>query len=381
MKIIFWTSLIIILYSYFGYPALLYFLTRFYRRKRRIDDQYRPSISLIISAYNEQDTLQSKLENCYQLDYPKKRLEILIGSDGSDDQTNQILDESDQSLIKPYIYKKRSGKASVVNRLVKQAQGTILVFSDANTLYDRNALKNMVKHFADAKVGGVCGRLCLLNPNQKSSGQGESLYWKYETRIKKWEGQIKTVIGANGAIYAIRKSLYRPLSTKKILVDDFVISLKVVEAGYDVVFDDKAIAYETTSTKLKGEFKRKTRIGVSNFNSISQLKSLLNPLRGFAAFGFWSHKIIRWFIPFFFIATFISNIFILYLTLYRIVMLLQLLFYFLAIVAYVLDKMHKCPKYLLIPYYLCAVNLGLFVGFIKFLKGNQKLTWGRVERI
>jgi cellulose synthase/poly-beta-1,6-N-acetylglucosamine synthase-like glycosyltransferase len=381
MNILFLTSLLVIFYSYFGYPALLYLISRFYHRQRIVDEQNRPFISMVISAFNEQETLPKKIENCHQLDYPNAKLEILIGSDGSDDKTDEILNASEDNVIQPFIFKTRRGKAGVVNELVARARGTIIVFSDANTIYDPNALKHMMKHFTDKNVGGVCGRLCLTNPDQKSSGQGESLYWKYETQVKKWEGCIRTVIGANGAIYAIRKNLYTPLSTRKILVDDFVISLKVVQAGYDVIFDNEAVAFETTSPRIRGEFKRKIRIGVSNFNSIAELKSLLNPSRGFAAFGFWSHKIIRWFIPFFFLSAFISNLFLLHATLFKITMALQVMFYLLAGLGCYLDMRTQCPKLLLIPYYLCAVNLGLLLGFFKFLRGSQKLTWGRVERI
>ena len=380
MFYLFWTSLILIFFSYVGYPLTLRLITLFYSRKRKLDEDYEPYVSMVISAYNEQDAIAEKLNNCCSLEFPKEKLEILIGSDGSTDKTNAILETNCSSNIRPIFFNERRGKAVVINQLVEAATGEIIIFSDANTIYKRNSIKKLVRHFADDSVGGVCGRLNLLNPTKNVGGKGETIYWKYENFIKRFEGKIRTVIGANGAIYALRKKYYSVLAEDKVVVDDFVISMKVVEKGYDVVYEGEAEASETTSPDIQGEFRRKIRIGASNYNSLVELKSLLNPFKGFASFGFWSHKVLRWFVPFFLVLIFVSNLFYMPHLFYKVTMSSQMIFYASAIIAYFFDRHGQSNKLLLYPYYFCTVNLALAIGFLKFLNGSQTAKWSRVER-
>jgi cellulose synthase/poly-beta-1,6-N-acetylglucosamine synthase-like glycosyltransferase len=367
--------------SYLGYPILLKIISLFYSRATKIDPAFTPFVSMIISAYNEDKILEKKIQNCLHLEYPKDKLEILIGSDGSTDQTNKILQKVTGTNIKPFLFTERRGKAQVLNSLIDNAIGNIIIFSDANTIYKPDAIRKLVRHFVDESIGGVCGRLILVNPLKDNWKNSETVYWRYENFIKKLEGKIQTVIGANGAIYALRKNLFQPLSDSKIIVDDFVISLKAVINGYDILYDEQAQAFETISPNIKDEFLRKVRIGVSNFNALIELEKLLNPLLGFPSFGFWLHKVIRWFIPFLLMLLYISNMFLLDQSFFCWVFICQNIFYSLAVIGYFAENWQWFPKIFLIPYYFSSINLALLIGFFKFLRKQQTLTWGRVERL
>jgi cellulose synthase/poly-beta-1,6-N-acetylglucosamine synthase-like glycosyltransferase len=264
--------------------------------------------------------------------------------------------------------------------LVSEASGEILVFSDANTMYDEEAIIRLVRHFGDERVGGVCGRLNLVNPNYNTAGIGEVFYWDYESRIKKLEGHIKTVLGANGAIYAMRKGLFIELPEEKVVVDDFLIPLNAVKQGYDFIYDHTAKAVESTSHDVKGELVRRIRISASNFHTIAEIAPLLNPFKGFVAFGLWSHKIIRWCVPFLMIFIFISSSLLIRFPFVRIIFGLQVSFYLFALVGFWLDRLGKNFKLLIHPYYFFAINFALLIGFWKFISGSQKPVWSRVER-
>ena len=377
---LFWISITLVFYSYFLYPVLLRFLSITISINRESDEKLRPFVSIIVAAYNEESNIPDKIDNYRRIDYPTDKIEILIGSDGSTDRTNEILQNFSAGNIRSFIYNERSGKAAVLNRLVKKAGGEILVFSDANTVYRSDAILKLVRHFKDKSVGGVCGQLRLINPTSNTGGEGERLYWGYENNLKKYEGKIKTVLGANGAIYALRKELYHPLPENKVIMDDFLIPLRTVMDGYDIIYDEEAQATETTSPHLKGEFARKIRIGAANFNALSEIKSLLNPFRGFVAFALWSHKIFRWFAPFFLLCTFLCNLFLLDSLFYVYTFIFQIFFYASALVGFYLDKKGKAIKIFTYPLYFSAINLAMAIGFFKFLTGSQKPAWSRVER-
>lgn len=377
---IFWLCGFWVVYTYAIYPALLLVLSIFRRKRRVFDEDHFPTMSLLIAAYNEETVIPEKLENCAALDYPENKLEILIGSDGSEDRTNALVASYVHSRLKLFPFPLRRGKAAVVNDLAATATGEILVFSDANSLYRRDALLRMLPHFADQKIGGVCGRLVLLSKAGQIDAEGERFYWDYENYLKYLEGKIKTVFGANGAIYAIRRNLFRALPAHKVVADDFLIPLQVVRAGYDVVYEKDAIATEAAAENLDAEFRRKVRIGAGNFQGIREILPLLNPLRGFVAFGLWSHKIIRWFVPFFLLAIFASNLALLGTPFYNICFGLQSVFYGIAFVSWQLDRLGVQLPLLIYPYYFVTVNFALLLGFFKFLTGSQKPAWARTAR-
>ncbi len=376
----FWLCCFLVVYTYVFYPALLLALSIFRRKRRSLDENHLPSVSLLIAAYNEEAVIEEKMKNCLALDYPKDKLEVLVGSDGSDDQTNALVAKYAQHNVKLFPYQQRRGKAAVLNDIAGAATSEVLIFSDANSMYRRDAILRLAPHFAGAEVGGVCGRLVLLSDERQIDAEGERFYWDYENYLKYLEGKIKTVFGANGAIYAIRKSLFRPLPSHKVVADDFLIPLKIVERGYDVVYDKDAVACEFAAPNLSAEFKRKVRIGAGNFHGLREILPLLNPIRGFVAFGLWSHKIIRWLVPFLLLAIFFSNLALLGTTLYNVLFALQVFFYGVALVSWQLDRRGVQLPLLIYPYYFVTVNFALLLGFFKFLTGSQKPAWARTER-
>lgn len=380
-ELLFWISGFLIFYTYLGYPVLLRGIAFFISKRRQIDDKHLPSVSMLIAAYNEEATIEEKLKNCLAIDYPQDKLEIIIGSDGSKDRTNEIVGKYASQQIHLVVSQERQGKAAVLNKLAQLAQGKIFVFSDANSMYRRDAIARLVPHFADDQVGGVCGRLVLLNKNGQIEAGGERFYWDYENYLKYLEGKIKTVFGANGAIYAIRRELFKTLPRDKVVTDDLLIPLSIAQRGYDIVYEKEAQAYEFAAPDLKSEFKRKVRIGAGNFHGMREILPLLSPLRGFISFGLWSHKIIRWMVPFLLIVMFVSNLMLWEVPLfYNTLFTLQTLFYALAFVAWILGRFDIHVPLLIYPYYFVVVNLALLIGFFKFLTHTQKPAWSRVER-
>ena len=377
---VFWWSLFFIFYPYLGYPFLLVVLSWFKTARRNVDVRYTPEITMVIAVHNEEKVIESKIKNCLALNYPKSRIRFLFGSDGSTDGTDLILKKYRNDRIRCRFFENRRGKASVLNALMEQVRSDIVVFSDANTMYECESVRHLVRHFVDTHVGGVCGRLLLVSPNQSAGGRGEALYWDFENRLKFLEGKIKTVFGANGAIYAIRRNLFIKLPTDRVVMDDFLIPLRIVKEGLDVVYDNEAMGTETTSLNLRDEFIRKVRIGAANYNALCEMGSLLNPQKGFIAFGLWSHKVIRWFVPFFMIALFVSNVFLVETVLYSTFFILQMFFYGMVIGGWLVPK---CGfKVLFISYftYFAVIHFALLVGFFKFLFKKQKPAWTRLDR-
>ena len=440
MALFFWFCVGLIVYTYILYPLLVVVWAYFFPKPSRFVNAYLPSVSMVVAAYNEEEVIKQKLENCLAIDYPADKIEFLFASDGSSDRTNEILVGAMQrpprgiaptccqnveampglgqiapkcgqnvglrgiaptgppasrgisptgppasrgitpTAVKAFLYRERAGKLNVLNKLVPEAKGELLVFSDANTMYEADAVRKLVRHFADPTVGGVCGKLRLVNPNQNVGGEGEGLYWRYENVLKSSEGKIYAVIGANGAIYAIRRELFRPLPSQAVIMDDFLISLRVLEQGFRVIYEPEAVASEKTSPDMQGEFTRKVRIAAANFNGISYIKGLLNPLRGFVALALWSHKIVRWLVPFLALAALVTNLFLLKLGgIYVVTLALHLLLYAGAILGYLGDRLFRHSGPFMLFYYLVTMNLAIFLGFWRSMTRTQKMAWERVE--
>ncbi|MFH1760474.1 MAG: glycosyltransferase family 2 protein [bacterium] len=351
------------------------------KRKKLVDDAYFPSVSMLISVYNEEKIIEEKIKNFLEIDYPEDKLQLFIGSDGSDDKTEELIKKYENLRIKLLPFTERKGKSAVLNRLAASALGDILIFSDANTFYHKDTIKKIVGHFAEKNVGGVCGKLLLINSDEKNvGGWGEKIYWTYENKIKEMEGKIRTTIGATGGIYAIKKELFQPVPEDKSIACDFLIPLLIAGRGFDIVYDKYAVAEENTSANVKKEFIRKIRIGAQCFQMLPFIAYLLNPLKGFVSFGLWSHKIIRWFTPFLIIAIFILNIFILNHTLYLFFFILQVLFYLFAFFGFLLNLAGKKFFLFSAPFYYVMVNLALLFGFFKFLFTLPKPIWETADR-
>jgi len=375
---LFWLSTIMIVYSYFGYPLVLLVLSVFPARTVR-KGEITPSVSILVSVYNEQKVIEAKLRNCLALDYPKDKLEIVVGSDGSTDNTDTIVAKHARAGVKLIRLNKRTGKVNALNVAIPRLKGEIVVFSDANTIYERDAIKKLVRNFADPRIGCVCGELVFKNGEENEVGNLEGFYWRFEQFLKRREGGRGALLGANGGIYAIRKALFEPLPSNTI-VEDFVMPMKILEKGYKVIYEPEAVAHEETSKRIVQEMERRVRIGAGDFQALTLTWRMLNPFRGFPAFAYISHKVIRWFVPFFLIFTFFANTFLLSQKFYLTVFLLQCTFYLMAIAGRALSKLKIRFKLFGLPYYFISMNIALFFGFIRFCANSQEVTWKRTER-
>jgi len=379
MKILFWLSLLLIAYTYLIYPGLIFLLARLFPRPTKEKSDFTPPVVMLVAAYNEEDVLAEKIENCLALNYPREKIQFLFGSDGSDDATNQILSSQTDPQIQSELFPTREGKSSVLNKLVSMVNEEIIILSDANTIYHPEAVKNLVNHFSDPDIGGACGKLSLQNESGAPGGEGEDLYWCYENMIKEAEGSINSVISANGAIFAIRKETYKPLPTEIIVNDDFSITLMVLQEKLRVVYEPTAIAVEKASPNMEGEFVRKIRISSLNFNSLPELIPLMHPRYGFTALAIFSHKILRWMVPLFGFGLLISNLFLFQVGgIFPILLLGQGVIYLGALLGFLGDKIFDNAGPFIPFYYLAMINIALVVGFWRTLARTQKRAWDRV---
>ncbi|ADQ14096.1 sugar transferase [Halanaerobium hydrogeniformans] len=382
MKILFLLSLFIIIYGYFVYPLLLFITVKFIKKDEINFDgnEELPTITMITAAYNEENIIEEKIKNFYKLKYPEDKLEILLASDGSTDLSSKIIAANKGKKIKFFDYNFRRGKSAVINSLIKEAKGEILVFSDANTILESDILIKLVRPFNNTQIGGVSGNLIFENPNSNPGGEGEKLYSIYKNYLKELESKFKTIISVEGAIYAIRKKLFSPIPENTI-VDDFIIAILIITKGYKIHYQKSARAYENTALSLSDEFKRRIRIGTGNLQSISLLKDIFSFKNYKILFMFSSHKISRWLVPFAIITTFISNYFLYGNHIfYQIAFYLQILSYFIIIFVHFLNRLNIPIGKLYIPYYFLAMNIALLYGYINFIFKAKDAKWEKIAR-
>ena len=383
---VFWCAALLLLHTYALYPLLLALGNRSSFRGRMAATSGGPAgtsgelprVTLVVAAYNEEVVIGPKLQNSLQLDYPPELLEVVIGSDGSDDTTDaQVL-----ALGNPRVRLSRApraGKTTVLNRCIPSAAGEIVVLSDANTELASDAIRQLVQHFEDPRVGAVCGRLRLFNPTRQD--YEESAYWSYESFIKQEEGRRGAVVGANGGLYAIRKELFDPLPASTI-VDDFVIALRILERGFKVLYESRALAREETTEDYQREFGRRARIAAGNFQALRLVPRLLDPRRGFPAYALWSHKVLRWSAPLLMGLALLANLALLReASIYRLAFLLQIAFYGLAALGLMGTVPGFARRLVGIPYYFVSMNAAIAVGFWRFLRNSQRAAWDRTARV
>jgi cellulose synthase/poly-beta-1,6-N-acetylglucosamine synthase-like glycosyltransferase len=391
MKAAFWLAAFGIglpIYSYAVYPVLLfllaavaqtardawYLLSRAERRSRAGDP---PSVTLIIAAHDEETAIEKTVRGALALDYPRDRLEILIGSDGSTDRTNEIVRRFETEGVRLLAFPERRGKISVISDCAAAARGDILALSDANTLLKPDALGMIARHFQRPRIGGVCGELRLTTPEGGEADEG--LYWRYEQILKLLESRLDSTLGANGAIYAVRRELFPTLSAN-LITDDFVIPMKVRERGFRVVYDPEAIAVEDAPARAGDEFRRRLRIGAGNWQALGRCWRMLMPWNGFAAFAFFSHKFLRWFAPFMMTAGFIANLFLLDEAFWRWALGAQVAFYAAAAAGWLFHRLRLPQGPLRIVWYFVMINLALGIGLTRGMLGLQRAAWQRTSR-
>jgi cellulose synthase/poly-beta-1,6-N-acetylglucosamine synthase-like glycosyltransferase len=382
LKCLFWSCLLLVAYSYLLYPVVLAAACRLQRLLGRSPkplvepaDAEWPNVTMVVAAYNEERVIADKITNSLAIDYPAGRLKVVIASDCSSDRTNEMVAACDDPRIRLIGYTERRGKIGVLNATIPNLEDDLIIVSDANTMYAPDAVKKLVRHFADERVGCVCGELVLEDANGGSSGEG--LYWKYETLLKRMESKLGFLLGATGGIFAMRRKLFHRLPAGTI-VEDFVVAMKILEEGHRVCYEPAARATETTAPSMQEEMRRKTRIGAGGFQALGLTKKMLNPCRGIAALGYWSHKVLRWVAPFLLLGAVLSNIALIVEPAYAYFLAAQL-----AAIAIGLQGLtpraidHKLVRPVR---YFFLMNLALFIGFFRFLRGTQRVTWEQAAR-
>lgn len=380
-EVVFWLSAGLVLYAYVGYPAVVWLASRVFGKAAvpSGSEAELPRVSVIVAAHNEEAVIRERVANLLALDYPADRLEIVIASDGSTDRTCDIVRSFAAPNLRLLDYRQNRGKAAVLNDAFAEARGDVAVLSDANTMMDAAAVRRMTRWFADPNVGVVCGHLVLVDAVSGTNADG--LYWKYETFMKRCEARLGALLGANGAIYAIRRSLYPRLS-QRIAVDDFVIPLLArLKSGSRIEYDVEAVAYEETPPEIQSEFARRSRIGAGGFQSLSLLWPLMNPLCGWIAFSFVSHKVLRWICPFFLVGALLSSMVLSGSGLYNGALVAQLSLYCLALIGYRWPRVGSLHRVAKLPTMFAAMNLALLAGFFAWAARRQGGTWARTARV
>ncbi|WP_333596371.1 glycosyltransferase family 2 protein [Schleiferia thermophila] len=385
METVFWLLLFIVFYAYVGYGMILFILLRIKRlfSKKTTPERnevFEPTVTLVVPAYNEEDFILKKVENCLQLDYPKDKFEIIFITDGSTDRTKELLERR----VKVLHEDRRAGKAAAENRAMRFVKSDIVVFCDANTLLNKNAIRELVKHYKDPEVGAVSGEKRIMNQEAEgASAAGEGLYWKYESTLKKMDSEMRTVVGAAGELISFRTDLVEDLEEDTIL-DDFMQSMRIALKGYRVIYEPEAYAMETASADVKEELKRKVRICAGGWQSMSRLLPAFNVFRHpLLTFLYTSHRVLRWSIAAFVLPIiFILNIFLANRGggVYVFLLIAQIIFYVLALLGWYLQSKKMKVKLLFVPFYFTLMNYAVFAGFFRWLRGTQKATWERARR-
>lgn len=368
MELFFYTSFGLLAYVYIGYPILVFGISHIICRSVK-KKPIKSHVSLIISAYNEESVIEIKLQNSLALEYPKELLEIIVVSDGSTDRTDDIVRGFGINAIRLLRIDNRRGKTFCQNEAVKFARGGIIVFSDADSMYDKRAIQELVANFSDPNVGVVCGELRYI----KGSDVGEGMYWNIETFLKRAESTIDSCLGVNGAIYALRKKDYVDLPSHG--VSDFIEPFLIYAKKLRVVYDATAFCTEK-AVEHEDEFERKIRIVTGGLESLSIIRTFLNPFKyGWYSFTLWSHKVIRWFTFVLLITIFISNLFLLSNQIYRVILAMQIICYTFAIIG-----KFTHVKVFSIPYYFAMLQVASLSAFIRVLRGKTATTWETVRK-
>jgi cellulose synthase/poly-beta-1,6-N-acetylglucosamine synthase-like glycosyltransferase len=389
MIVVFGILFFAVFYTYVGYALLIAVLSVFWARKKQktihLPERKLPEICLFITAYNERPILQEKIENCLNLDYPKDKLKIVFVTDGSTDGSEVFLKQFPEVTV--YHDDERRGKINAMNRGMQFVTSPIVVFTDANTSLNPEALKLMAYDFADTKVGCVAGRKRVIDTETESAAEaGEGLYWKFESWLKQKDARFYSAVGAVGELFAIRGNLFKPVEPDTIL-DDLIISFRIVEQGYRLTYAPGAVASEKASINVYEELKRKVRISAGGIQTLLRMPQLLNPFKnGRLAFQYFSHKVMRWTLaPWCFFLLFPVNTLIVAQhpdNLFFIAALMAQVLFYLAGILGVISEMTKIKlKPAFIAYYFIAINLATIRGQFRYLKGKQPAAWDKARRI
>jgi cellulose synthase/poly-beta-1,6-N-acetylglucosamine synthase-like glycosyltransferase len=391
LKVIFWILAAILFYAYAGYAVILFILVRFkrlfYHQKSEKNREFEPDVCLFVTAYNEKDYIDKKIENTFKLDYPGDKIQYIWITDGSDDGTPDLLRRYEN--IEVYHLPERRGKMHAMNRGMEFVKKPFVVFSDTNTFLNKNAIREIVAKFRNPETGCVAGEKRIIgNVAEDAASAGEGLYWKYESWIKKMDSELGSAVGAVGELFAIRSELFERVEEDTIL-DDFIISLRIAQKGYKIAYASSAYAEEAASLNIHEELKRKIRIAAGGVQALIRLKNLLNPFRyGLLTWQYFSHKVLRWtFAPLsLFLLPLVNTILVVgqdspgFFNIYILFLFLQIVLYLLAIVGMVLENKRLKFKGLFLPYYFVLINIASVRGILRYLLGKQPAWWEKSER-
>lgn len=387
LQYLFWISIIIVFYTYIGYGILLYLLVKI---KEKLHPEQPltlpealPDVTLLIAAYNEEKIIKSKMDNCATLDYPKDKLHVIWVTDGSTDSTNMLL--ATYPNVTVLFSPERRGKTAALNRAMSFIKTSYTIFTDANTMLNVESIKEIMTCFTNPKTGCVAGEKRIENKDKdNAASSGEGFYWRYESKLKVWDSKLYSAVGAAGELFAIRTELFTPMP-EDTLLDDFILSLRIAMQGYKIAYCDKAYAIESGSMDMHEEQKRKVRIAAGGVQSISRLKELLNLFKyGTLSFQYISHRVLRWSVtPALLFLLFPLNLILVIVqgaSLYKIILILQIIFYVLACLGAIMAKKQIKIKILFIPYYFMFMNLNVLKALFYLKKHKGKGTWEKAKR-
>ena len=385
IEILFWIGIGIVFYTYLGYGIVLYLMVKIKElfvkpRLPRLPETL-PEATLLIAAYNEEAIVASKMVNCRQLDYPADKLRLVWITDGSNDNTNERLKENPEVTV---LYQpRRQGKTAALNRALPYVNPPYVIFTDANTMLNKGAIKEIIRQFSDPRVGCVAGEKRVEIQAEQGATAGEGIYWKYESALKRLDYRLYSAVGAAGELFAIRTSLFEQMPPDTLL-DDFILSLRIAMRGYKIAYSKEAYALESASLNMREEEKRKVRISAGGLQSVWRLRGLLNIFRyGILSFQYISHRVLRWTLtPIILFALLPLNLLLACTghTLYTVILALQLAFYLLGYLGYKMEKRNIRNKLLFIPYYFLFMNINVIRGYSYLAKHKGTGAWEKAKR-
>lgn len=392
IEIIFWIALFIVFYTYLGYGIVLYLLVKLKELfvkpiKRKLpEDSTLPEVTLFITAFNEEEVVDEKMKNSLELDYPEDKLHIVWVTDGSNDGTNEQLRTRWEGKATVLFQPERQGKTAAMNRGMKLVNTPIVVFTDANTMVNQEAIREIVLAFEDTRVGCVAGekRIAVQTRDGTAAG-GEGIYWKYESTLKSLDARLYSAVGAAGELFAVRRELFEEME-QDTLLDDFILSLRIAMQGHTIAYCTEAYAIESGSADMHEEEKRKVRIAAGGLQSIWRLRPLLNPFRyGILSFQYVSHRVLRWSLtPILLFLLLPLNTLLLCMgascEIYGTILILQILFYILGLLGYYLSTRQIKNKLLFIPYYFLFMNVNVLKGIGYLRKKRGTGAWEKAKR-
>lgn len=375
---VFFISIALLFYIYLGYPLFVYLISILFPKKVK-SGEFAPKVTILITAYNEELSIAQKLENTLEINYPQEKLEILVASDGSTDKTDEIVKSFADKGIKLFRQEGRVGKTITQNNAVERANGEIILFSDATTNYRKNVLQAILPNFADETIGCVAGKLIYVDNSESNVGKGAKSYWNYESFLKQSESDACSLIGASGCLYAVRKSAYQPMYAEA--CSDFLICTVVYKQGLRSIYEPNAVCFEETNQKTDKEMKMRIRVISQTYTDLWRNREMLNPFKsGFYAIELLSHKVLRYAVPIFLVTTLISSAVLAYSSwIFEVFFLLQAVFYFVALLGWILERTIGKIGIFAIPHYFVLANLASVLGFYKFLRGENYASWETVR--